>query len=265
MDGFYKELFSPSLRCGATLAPNTWTCSLLVSAAENEALLAPFSEEEVLLAIEGMKPDSAPGPDGLPARFFQIFCPSIKTEVMAMLEELYLGVLDLSRPNFGIISLIPKIPGASDIRQFRPIIVINVIFRILAKVHADRAAPLAERMTHPNQSAFIQGRFILDGVLVFHEVLHEVKTKRQKAVFLKIDFHKAYDTVHWSFLRKVILRKGFDDCWVTRVMQLVSSGHTAINICGEIGPFVPTFCGVRQGDPFSPILFNMVVDALAAA
>ena len=47
-------------------------------------------------------------------------------------------------------------------------------------------------------------------------------------------------------------------------MQMVSSGHTSVNINGEIGPFFPTFCGVRQGDPFSPFLFNIVVDELAA-
>lgn len=116
--------------------------------------------------------------------------------------------------------------------------VINVIFHILAKVQANRAALPADRLTHPNQSAFIQGRFILDGVLVFHEVLHEVKIKHEKAVFLKIDFHKAYDTVHSSFLQEVLLKKGFDDRWVTRVMQLVSSGRIIININGEIGPYL---------------------------
>ena len=47
-------------------------------------------------------------------------------------------------------------------------------------------------------------------------------------------------------------------------MQMVSCGRTAVNINGEIGPYFPTLCGVRQGDPFSPFLFNMVVDALAA-
>lgn len=52
-------------------------------------------------------------------------------------------------------------------------------------------APIADRITHPDQSAFIQGRYILDGVLVFHETLHEVHTKHLKAVFLKLDFHKA--------------------------------------------------------------------------
>lgn len=118
-------------------------------------------------------------------------------------------------------------------------------------VYAIRVALLADRLTHPNQPTFIQGRFILD-VLVFHEVLHEVNIKQQKAVFLKLDFHKAYDTVQWAFLEEVLQRKGFDDRWITRVMQLVSSGRTAININWEIGPYFPTWCGVRQGDPLSP-------------
>ena len=148
-----------------------------------------------------MNSASAPGPDGLPVAFFKTFWPTIKHEVMALFEEFYSGTMDLGRLNYGVVTLIPKVPGAADIRQFRPITVINVIFRILAKGYANRVTLLADTITHPNQSAFIQGRFILDGVLVFHEVLHEVRLKRHRAVFLKLDFHKAYDTVHWPFLR----------------------------------------------------------------
>lgn len=125
--------------------------------AENAALTAPFSEEEVWLAIKGMNSTSAPGPDGLPVKFFQTFWNAIKIEVMAIFEEFYVGSIDLSRLNYWIITLIPKVPGASDIRQFRPITVINVIFRILAKGYANRVTSLADRVTHPNQSAFIQG------------------------------------------------------------------------------------------------------------
>ena len=114
---------------------------------------------------------------------------------MALFDEFYTGTMDLGRLNYGIITLIPKDRGTSDIRQFRPITVINVIFRILAKGYANRVTLLADSVTHPNQSAFIQGRYILDGVLVLHEVLHEVRSKHLRAVFLKTDFHKAYDTV----------------------------------------------------------------------
>uniref|UniRef100_A0A453FRQ8 Uncharacterized protein n=2 Tax=Aegilops tauschii subsp. strangulata TaxID=200361 RepID=A0A453FRQ8_AEGTS len=185
----FTKPFSPPPQGGLALAPHFWVGLQCISATENAALTAPFSKEEVWLAIKGMNPSSAPGPDGLPVKFFQTFWPAIEQEVMALFEEFYVGSIDLQRLNYGIITLIPKVPGASDIRQFRPITVINVIFRTLAKGHANRVAPLANRITHPDQSAFIQGRYILDGVLVFHEVLHEAWSKNLKAVFLKIDFH----------------------------------------------------------------------------
>jgi hypothetical protein len=51
---------------------------------------------------------------------------------------------------------------------------------------------------------------------------------------------------------------------VHRMMQLVSGGQTAININGEVGPYFRNARGVRQGDPLSPILFDFMVDALAA-
>ena len=180
--------------------------------------MAPFSEAKVWAAIKGMNPSSAPGPDGLLVKFFQTFWEVIKPEVVALFDEFFVGSIDLTRLNFGIITLIPKVSGASEIRQFRQITMINVIFRILAKGYTIRVAPIADRITHPDQSAFIQGRYILDGVLVFHEALHEVHSKHLKAVFFKLDFHKAYDTVSWPFLRECLLRKGFDDRWVTRVM-----------------------------------------------
>lgn len=109
-----------------------WEGPQLVLETEIAALTTPFSEEEVWAAIKGMNSSSAPGPDGLPVKFFQVFWNTIKGEVKAMFEEFYVGMLDLNRLNYGVITLLPKVPGASDIRQFHPIMVINVIFRILA-------------------------------------------------------------------------------------------------------------------------------------
>ena len=83
---------------------------------------------------------SAPGPDGLPVRFFQAFWPMVKEIILDLFREFSRGTLDLSQLNYGIISMIPKVLSAADIRQFRPITVLNVIFQILAKGYATRAA-----------------------------------------------------------------------------------------------------------------------------
>jgi hypothetical protein len=110
-----------------------------------------------------------------------------------------------------VITLIPKVVGTTDILQLRPITVVNVIQQIISKVCALRLAPVLERLTHPYQFAFLKGRYIQDGILALHEIIHEVKVRYQRGVFLKLDFQKAYDHLDWSFLRLALLRRGFDD------------------------------------------------------
>ncbi|KAE8773845.1 retrotransposon unclassified [Hordeum vulgare] len=183
---------------------------------------------------------------------------------MPMFHEFYIGTLDMGRLNYGVIALIPKVVGASDIRQFRPITMINVVARLFAKVCATRLSPVAERIAHPLQSAFLKGRRIHDGILALYEIVHEVVSKGLKGVFLKLDFQKVYDRLDWSFLRMVMQRRGFDERWCSWIMQLVRSGSTAVNINGEVGPFFQASRGVKQGDPIFPLLFNLAVDALAS-
>jgi hypothetical protein len=60
-----------------------------------------------------------------------------------------------------------------------------------------------------SQSTFIQGRNILEGVVIMHEVIHELKKSGRKGVLFKIDFEKAYDKVRWDFVKEVLERKGF--------------------------------------------------------
>ncbi|KAE8807885.1 retrotransposon unclassified [Hordeum vulgare] len=184
-----------------------------------------------------MKACSAPGPDGLPVVFFHRFWETVGPVIMPMFHEFYIGTLDMDRINFGVIALIPKVVGASDIPQFHPITVINVLARIFDKVYATRLSRVAERIAHPLQSAFLKGRRIHDGILALHEIVHEVASKGLKGVILKLDFQKAYDRFDWSFLRLVMQRRGFDERWCSWIMRLVRSGSTTININGEVGPF----------------------------
>jgi hypothetical protein len=172
--------------------------------------------------------------------------------VLQILNDFALGRVDIARLNFGILSLIPKVPGAENIKQFRPIALINIIFKLVSKAFAVRLSPMAHRVIWQAQTAIIKGRFIQDGPLALHEIIHELKTKKLQAVLLKLDFEKAYDRVNWSFLREALLRKGFDAGYVHHIMRLVSGGQTTISINGEVGPYFHNKRGVRQGDPISP-------------
>jgi hypothetical protein len=124
-------------------------------------------------------------------------------------------------------------------------VLINVIFKLVAKAYAIRLSVVAHRTISLAQSAFIKGRFIQDGPLALHKIIHELMTKKLHAVLLKLDFEKAYDRVSWNFLHEVLLRKGFKPAFAHRIMQLVTGGQTAISINGEVGPYFRNKRGVR--------------------
>jgi hypothetical protein len=223
-----------------------------------------FTDRDLDEVLAQTKTETAPGPDGLPVAFFKSFWNLVRPLILGILNDFTLGRVDISRLNFGVLSLLPKVPGADSIKLFRPIALINVIFKFISKAFAIRLAPIAHRTISMAQTAFIKGRCLLDGALALHEIIDELKVSNHKAIILKLDFEKAYDRVSWDFLRTVLLRKGFEAGVVHRLMQLVTGGQTAISINGEVGPFFRNKRGVRQGDPISPLLFDFMADALSA-
>lgn len=78
---------------------------------------------------------------------------------------------------------------------------LNVSFKIFTKVIANRLSMVASKVIGASQTAFIPGRYILEGVVILHETLYELKRKKMKGIILKIDFEKAYDKVNWSFMQ----------------------------------------------------------------
>jgi hypothetical protein len=136
--------------------------------------------------------------------FYRAFWPELKHIFLEMFQALHRGELNLHRLNYGMISLIPKSKEANNIRHFRPICVLNIDYKIFTKVLTKRLSSLADKLISKSQTAFIPGRFILEGVITLHEILHELRVKKTKGVILKLDFEKAYDKVHWSFLIEVL-------------------------------------------------------------
>jgi hypothetical protein len=107
------------------------------------------------------------------------------------------------------------------------------------------------------------GRNILEGVVILHETIHELHSKKMDGVLFKIDFEKAYDKVKWSFLQQSLRMKGFATGWCKLIESFMHGGSVGVKVNDDIGRYFQTKKGVRQGDPLSPMLFNIIADMLA--
>jgi hypothetical protein len=261
VEKFYKDLFGAKERGGINLGGSFWGVNTLTNA-EAAELTKPFAMKEVEDARKGMDCSSAPGPDGLLVGFYRAFWAEIKPLVMEMFNNFHREEFNLRRLNYGMISLIPKLKDANNIKQYRPICVLNIDYKRCTKVLTTRLTLFTDKLISRSQTAFIHGRFILEEVVILHEILHDLRVSKTKKIILKLDFEKAYDKVIWDFLIEVLKQKNFSKTWISWIKQCVEGGKVGVKINGTHGKFFNTHKCLRQGDPLSPLLFNLVSDAL---
>jgi hypothetical protein len=167
-----------------------------VSNIANTALVSPFSEEEVWLVSFQMGCNKAPGPDGFPTEFYQIFWPLIKPDLMALFADFHKGDLPLYNLNFGTIILLPKSKDVETIKHFQPICLLNVNFKIFTKVLTNRMSSVSKEIIGSFQSAFTPSRNILCYIKQSMSYI-----RKNNGVILKIDSEKAYEKVKWPFVQ----------------------------------------------------------------
>jgi len=141
-------------------------------------LTSLFTEEEVKQTVFQMKHNKAPGPDDFPTKFYQVFWEIIKGDLMSLFKDFQGECLPLFSLNFGVITLLPKTSDVKQIQQYSPICLLNVSFKIFTKAGTNRLNRVAQQVVNPCQFPFMPGRNIMEGVVILHETIHELHTKK---------------------------------------------------------------------------------------
>uniref|UniRef100_A0A8R7RAS2 Reverse transcriptase domain-containing protein n=1 Tax=Triticum urartu TaxID=4572 RepID=A0A8R7RAS2_TRIUA len=146
--------------------------------------------------------------------------------------------------------------------HFRPISLIHSVTKLIAKVLSMRLAPKLKDLISPAQTAFQKGKCIHDSYQYVQGCVRALHRDKKSALLFKLDIAKAFDSVSWEYLMELLQRMGFSSRWRDWIAMLLSSASSSILMNGEPGEKFWHRQGLRQGDPFSPLLFIIAIGPL---
>ena len=211
----------------------------------------------------GLNSEKAPGPDGFPLAFWSFSWDFVKNEVLGFFKEFHEQGRFVKHLNTTFLVLIPKKQTVEDFKDLRPISLVGGLYKILTKVLANRIKRVLDRVISKSQNAFIEGRQILDAVLIANEIVDSSLRRKECGLICKLDIEKAYDSIRWEFLFQVMGKMGFGGRWISWIKWCISTASFSVIVNGSPAGYFPSSRGLRQGDPLSPYLFVIGMEALS--
>ncbi|MCO5554134.1 hypothetical protein L7F22_007660 [Adiantum nelumboides] len=234
-------------------------CIELVTAARLEQ---PIEEAEILHALKKLPNDKCPGICGLSKELMLSFWLNLNSIICPLLNAIWIAQCMDSAITQGIIKLIPKNTFPKTLADWRPITIMGILHKILAKTIAIRITPKLRKHIHPTQTGFISGRSIFNNILTVQMGIEHVINSKQDMVMFQIDFEKAFDTVQWDFVSSIMTKMGFGAIINGFITLLGLNAYSRIVINGRLSAKVCIARSVRQGCPIDPLFFAIVTHPL---
>lgn len=240
-------------------------CSVLedgLSGEDKMMLREGISAMELLDRLKEMKSGKTPGKDGLPAEFYVKCWPVVGVYVTEVINYCVSQRCTAPSMKDGLITLIHKKGDQRDMKNWRPITLLNCDYKLLAKVFAKRLSEVVDKMVGEWQLCAVPGRRIAEGLTLLRDLTYYVQSNNVALTVAGMDLEKAFDKVNHAFLFHCLLRLGIPEEVVEVFKSFYDGIESQVLVNGKLSEPVLIRSGVRQGCPLSPIFFICVMEPL---
>jgi len=222
--------------------------------------------QECWNAVNSMTKGKSPGTDGLPCEFYKVFWNQICNPLVNSLNHSYeKGELSVSQKR-GIITLLPKKDKSPlYLKNWRPISLLNVDYKILTKVLATRMKKILDNIINNDQTGFLKGRYIGENVRLLLDIIEYTNLENIPGFAFIIDFVKAFDKIKWNCIHKSLSYFGFGPIFLKWIEIIYTGVTSCVTNNGYASEFFSIFKGVRQGCCLSPYLYLVCGELLSHA
>ena len=239
--------------------------SLTNSLSADQSMLCEgqISLEEITNAVKGLSSGKAPGPDGLSAEFYVKFWDLLGPYLVRVFNSCFINSEMCDSMKMSHTRVVFKKGDAKNLKNWRPISLLNVDYKICSKALSLRLAKVLEFIVSPDQTCSVPGRKITSNLHALRDILDYIDRTNETGILLSLDQEKAFDRVNRVFLLNLLQRFGFGPSFIRWVSTLYNGASMQIIVNGWLTDPVPLARGVRQGDSLSPLLYILCVETLA--
>ncbi|KAJ4929012.1 hypothetical protein JOQ06_004633 [Pogonophryne albipinna] len=259
---FYSTLYTSEYEEGETLSEGFCNELPQVSEETNSQLEGPLTIQELQTALQGMQGRRAPGIDGLSVEFYKAYWDVLSHDLLDVFNEsLASGSMPMSCRR-AVITLLPKKGNLQDIKNWRPVSLLCVDYKLLSKALATRLGRAVEQVIHRDQTYCVPGRSMVDNVHLIRDVLEVSSSLGINTGLISLDQEKAFDRVEHSFLWKVMEKFGFSAGFIAKIKVLYNKIESVLKFNGGLCAPFRVCRGVRQGCALSGMLYALSLEPL---